>query len=214
MHDSALLTGRLFAQVYGKEGMTVVDVGGLDENGSLRSYFEDRKMKYICVDIAEHSSVDIVVKPGDKLPFSSGSIDLVVSTSCFEHDPCFWMTFREMSRICTMDGYIYVNAPADGNYHCYPGDNYRFYADAAQALAFWASKELYSDMFPICPVKVVETFHVFPMNDIWTDFVCVWQRSVDVCESQITLTDEQKNYYGMLRRAISDHGVRTGTMTK
>ena len=56
MHDSALLTGRLFAQVYGKEGMTVVDVGGLDEHGSLRTYFEDQKMKYICVDIAEHSS--------------------------------------------------------------------------------------------------------------------------------------------------------------
>jgi hypothetical protein len=30
----------------------------------------------------EHSSVDIVEKPGEKFPFEDGSIDLIVSSSC------------------------------------------------------------------------------------------------------------------------------------
>ena len=56
-------------------------------------------------------SVDIVTPPGDKLPFGDSYVDLIVSTSCFEHDPCFWMTFKEMTRIIKPSGYIYINAP-------------------------------------------------------------------------------------------------------
>jgi len=46
-------------------------------------------MKYVCIDMEADASVDIVVPPGEKLPFEDGSVDLIVSTSCFEHDPCF-----------------------------------------------------------------------------------------------------------------------------
>ena len=35
MHDTAMMSGALFGRVYGKEGMTVLDVGGLDVNGSI-----------------------------------------------------------------------------------------------------------------------------------------------------------------------------------
>lgn len=80
-------------------------------NGSLRDLFEKKDMKYICVDMEQHPSVDIVVPPGQRLPFEDGSVDLIISTSCFEHDPCFWITIREMSRIVKQGGYIYVNAP-------------------------------------------------------------------------------------------------------
>lgn len=98
MHDTAMLSGTKFAELYGKEGMPVIDIGGMDVNGSLRSSFEKLNMKYTCVDLENGRGVDIVVPPGD-LPFPDESFDLVVSTSCFEHDPCFWMTFREMCRI-------------------------------------------------------------------------------------------------------------------
>jgi hypothetical protein len=50
MHESALISGKAFAEVYGKEGNIVVDIGGLNVNGSLRKFFEDLKMKYICID--------------------------------------------------------------------------------------------------------------------------------------------------------------------
>ena len=111
MHDTALLSGKSFAKIYCKPGMTVVDIGGRNVNGSLRPLFTQRGAKFICIDMESDPSVDIVIKPGDPLPFETGSVDIVVSTSCFEHDPVFWLTFKEMARIVRLDGYIYINAP-------------------------------------------------------------------------------------------------------
>ncbi len=200
MHDTAMAAGTGFAEIYGRGG-TVVDVGGLNVNGSLREAFTSRGMKFVAVDIQAHPSVDIVVKPGDPLPFATGSVDASVSTSCFEHDPCFWITFREMCRIVRPGGYVYVNAPAQGVYHKYPGDNWRLYPDAAAALAFWAGREG-------LPVAIAETFTVLPKSDAWTDFVAVWQRVAEPT-SEIVVSDEVKNRVGPLREAMHRAGFRT-----
>jgi predicted SAM-dependent methyltransferase len=163
-------------------------------------------MKYVCIDMDADASVDIVVPPGEKLPFEDGSVDLIVSTSCFEHDPCFWMTFKEMTRIIKQSGYIYINAPSSGHYHQYPGDNWRFYSDAGQALAFWSGKQIANET--IYPVKVVETFNV--VGDTWNDFVCVWQRvNVENIEKNITVSDEIINNIGALEKTINSCGLKT-----
>jgi SAM-dependent methyltransferase len=204
MHFSAEISGDAFAEVYGGPGKTVVDIGGRDENGSLRKLFEQRGMKYICVDMQADPSVDIVVSPGDKMPFENGSVDLIVSTSCFEHDPCFWMTFKEMTRIVKYDGFIYVNAPATGSYHCYPGDNWRFYSDAGQALAYWSGLQVVNE--PVYPVKVLETFHV--LGNEWKDFVCVWGRTNEK-ESQIVVSKSTSSTVGKMRECIMKRGAYT-----
>jgi len=206
MHYTANICGKLFAEVYGAAGKIVLDIGGKDVNGSLRSFFEKNHMKYICVDIEEHSSVDIVVKPGDKLPFKNASIDLIVSTSCFEHDPCFWITFKEMTRITKLNGFIYVNAPTNGPYHCHPGDNWRFYSDAGQALSYWSSFQFGNE--PIFPVKVVETFHITPKSDIWMDFICVWRR-VDEKQTDIVVSSSVLQNIGVLEKALNNNGLHT-----
>jgi SAM-dependent methyltransferase len=163
-------------------------------------------MNYVCVDIEEHKSVDVVVKPGEKLPFEDSSVDLIVSTSCFEHDPCFWLTFREMTRIIKPSGYIYVNCPTSGPYHSYPGDNWRFYSDAGQALAFWSGKQISNET--IYPVKVVETFNV--LGAVWNDFVCVWQRvSNENIEKNIIVQNEILNNIGILEQTINNYGLCT-----
>jgi SAM-dependent methyltransferase len=206
MHDTACLAGNLFSQIYGKKGKTVVDIGGQDVNGSLRKYFIEKEMKYICVDIEKHNSVDIVINPGDKLPFEDGTIDIVISTSCFEHDPLFWLTFKEMTRIIKMDGYIYINAPTNGEYHGYPGDNWRFYSDAGQALAYWSGVQMSNEN--IFPVKVVETFHILPQGDIWMDFICIWQR-VNEKQTDIKVSKEIYNNIGKLESLINSNGLKT-----
>jgi len=206
MHRTASISGSCFSEYYGGEGKVVVDIGGQNVNGSLRQFFEQKNMKYICVDIEEHPSVDIVIKPGDTLPFKDGEIDLVVSVSCFEHDPLFWMTFKEMSRITKLNGHIFVNAPSNGAYHCYPGDNWRFYSDAGQALAFWSGKQISTEQ--VFPVKVVETFHILPNNSPWLDFVCIWKR-VNEKESDITVSQEISNTIGILEKSINDKGLKT-----
>jgi SAM-dependent methyltransferase len=198
MHDTAMESGTAFAKAYGGLGKVVVDIGGQNVNGSLRSSFESRGMRFICIDMVQHPSVDIVIPPGEKLPFEDGSVDLIVSTSCFEHDPCFWITFREMCRVVKKDGYIYINAPSGGNYHGYPGDNWRFYSDAGQALAFWSGKQLASET--VFPVKVIESFHMSPSS--WNDWVCVWQRT-DVPETTITMSPSIRNQVGRVRANIS-----------
>jgi SAM-dependent methyltransferase len=150
--------------------------------------------------------VDIVVKPGDKLPFDNGSIDLIVSTSCFEHDPCFWITFKEMTRIIKFGGFIYVNSPSNGPYHCYPGDNYRFYSDAGQALSYWSSFQFSNE--EVFPVKVVETFHILPKSDIWIDFVCVWER-VDEKQTDIVVSNTISENIGILEKMLNDNDYGT-----
>lgn len=206
MHDTALISGHCFAQVYGSKGLKVVDVGGQNVNGSLRQRFEELGMEYICVDMEAHPSVDIVIKPGDKLPFETGSIDLVVSSSSFEHDPIFWLTFKEMCRILKLDGYIYVNAPSNGWYHGYPGDNWRFYKDAGQALAYWSGLQIGDEQ--IFPARVVETFHITPIKDIWIDFVCVWKRVTENEKVVSILQSEVNPSEAKLKQLLFSIGVR------
>ena len=206
MHDTALISGSLFAEIYGGINKLVVDIGGQDVNGSLREYFINRGMKYICVDIIEHPSVDIVIKPGEKLPFENSSVDLIISTSCFEHDPCFWLTFKEMTRITKLGGFIYVNAPTNGPYHCHPGDNWRFYSDAGQALAYWSGIQLGNE--EIFPVKVAETFHILPKDDIWIDFICIWERVIEK-ETNITIDKELCENIGFLEKSLNNNKIET-----
>jgi len=206
MHYTALKSGEAFAQTYGGSNKIAVDIGGQDVNGSLRTFFTSLGMKFICVDMVEHPSVDVIVKPGDKLPFDNASIDLIVSTSCFEHDPCFWLTFREMARIIKLDGFIYINAPTNGQYHCYPGDNWRFYSDAGQALAYWSGVQMSTE--EVFPVRVVEIFNIVPKIDVWNDFICVWQRT-NVKETEITVKPEIINTVGPLENAINNAGLQT-----
>jgi len=206
MHYTALKSGEAFSETYGIKNGLVVDIGGRNVNGTLRYFFETRGMKFICVDMESDPSVNIVIPPGEKLPFEDGSVDLIVSTSCFEHDPCFWLTFKEMTRIIKPSGYIYINAPTSGPYHKFPGDNWRFYSDAGQALAYWSGKQISNE--PIYPVKVVETFNV--LGDFWNDFVCVWQRvNIENIETNIIVHNEIINNIGILEQTINNYGLHT-----
>lgn len=203
MHEEAKIAGSLFAKIYGKQGAKVLDVGGADKNGSLRGPFlEIIQADYTCIDIEKDASVDIVIDPSMPFPFPDQIFDIIVSSSCFEHDPCFWVTFREMCRVIKKDGHIYVCAPSSGAYHGYPGDNWRFYVDSGQALAYWAGKTIEHKSYP---VKVEECFHI---EGYWNDLVTVWKRT-DVKEETIKLDDSIKKAEGPLRKAIHDYGRKT-----
>jgi len=214
MHYSSLQACTKFAELYGKEGMVVVEIGGRNVNGSMKDLFKSLKMKYVCVDIEADPSVDIVMKPNEQIPLETGSIDMCISTSCFEHDPCFWVTFKEMCRITKLGGFIYVNAPCRGDYHTFPGDNWRFYGDAAQALVYWSGLT-YGNIEP-SPVTIEETFHINRMTNNewnhWGDFICVWKR-VNEKEDAIVVSSEVKQRPGLLKNKLRDFGFELVNMT-
>lgn len=206
MHDIGLLSVKLFIETYCKQhdNIVVVDIGGIDENRTLRTFFESIGMKYICVDIKNHPCVDVVTKPCGELPFQTGSVDIVVSTSCFEHDPCFWITFKEMCRIVKTNGYIYVTVPSLAMYHACPGDNWRFYYDAGQALAYWSGIN-YGNILPY-PVKVLESFHMVSVKGSWEDYVCIWQRN-NISDLGIESRNESKTQSGDLENLLIKNGI-------
>jgi SAM-dependent methyltransferase len=146
MHDTAMRSGKLFFDTYVRgmrDGVIVVDIGAQDVNGSLRSVCPNNA-NYIGVDFADEKGVDVVLDDPYKLPFDDDSIDVVVSSSCFEHSEMFWLTFLEICRVMKPSGIFYLNAPSNFFFHRYPVDCYRFYPDSANALAKWARRNKYN----------------------------------------------------------------------
>jgi hypothetical protein len=95
---------------------------------------------------------------------------MVVASSMLEHDAFFWQTFLEMARIVKPGGVLYINAPSNGIYHCYPVDNWRFYPDAGKALVRWAARNGYE-------LTLIESFVAERKNDVWNDFVAIFKKS-------------------------------------
>lgn len=166
MHTTAKRNGQKFFNKYLKgkfENKKVLDIGSYDVNGSLKPVFTEGE--YIGLDMMEGPNVDIVSSSHD-IELPDESVDAIVSTSCFEHDEMFWVTFLEMCRVIKKDGYIYVNKPSAGHYHKHPGDCWRFYPDAGKALEKWAHRNNHTD------IKLIESY-IEPEGE-WKDCVNVW----------------------------------------
>jgi SAM-dependent methyltransferase len=141
MHDTAYAVGRAFFESYVRPGDRILEIGAFDVNGSLRD-FCPAGSHYVGVDLAPGRSVNVVGIAAD-LPFAGERFDIVVSSSCLEHDSMFWLTFLEICRVAKSGGYVYLNAPSRGVYHRFPIDAWRFFPDAGVALGAWARRNEY-----------------------------------------------------------------------
>lgn len=173
MHRSALIAGGAFFNAYCKqEAGTIVDIGALDINGSLRSV-APAHYKYVGLDVSPGKGVDIALADPYSFPLGTSSVEVVVSTSCFEHDNFFWLTFLEALRILKDEGIFYLNAPSNGLYHRHPMDNWRFYPDSGKALEAWGRKNGFD-------VQLLESFVLNQMSeledDFWNDFIAIFRK--------------------------------------
>ncbi len=168
MHDTAMEYGASFFNTYLKnsKNLTIVDVGSQDVNGSLWSVAPPNN-KYVGVDFVEANGVDVVITDPYSLPFDNESVDVVVSSSCFEHSEFFWLLFNETLRILKPTGLLYINAPSNGAFHRYPVDCWRFYPDSGVALQNWGKRSGYK-------CALLESFIGTRKNDVWNDFVAVF----------------------------------------
>lgn len=160
--------GKAFFQIYlnNTVGMTIVDIGSRDVNGSLRSV-APLNSTYVGVDFATGKGVDVVLEDPYVLPFDDASVDVVVSSSCFEHSEFFWLLFNEALRILKPSGVLYINAPSNGTFHRYPVDCWRFFPDSGVALQNWGRRSGYN-------CALLESFVGHTQNDVWNDFVAVF----------------------------------------
>jgi len=170
MHDIAMKHGAAFFNTYlsNAKNLTIVDVGAQNVWGSLRSVAPPNN-KYIGVDFLKAKGVDVVITDPYSLPFEDESVDVVVSSSCFEHSEFFWLLFNEILRILKPTGLLYINVPSNGSFHRYPVDCWRFYPDSGVALQNWGKRSGYN-------CALLESFVGIRKNkaDVWNDFVAIF----------------------------------------
>ena len=109
MHTSAYQNLQYFYERFCRHltsDSIVLDFGSYSVNGSAKPIFA--KHQYIGVDIAEGPNVDMIFNDY-KLDLPDNYADAIVSSSCFEHDSFFWLTFLEMCRLIKPNEYFYID---------------------------------------------------------------------------------------------------------
>jgi SAM-dependent methyltransferase len=79
----------------------ILEIGSWDVSGSIRQFFNN--CDYIGVDVSEGPGVDIV-SFGQDLTLPDKNFDLVISCECFEHNPDWIETFKNMYRMLDDEG--------------------------------------------------------------------------------------------------------------
>jgi len=145
-----------------------IDIGSYDVNGSYRTLFDVPGWRYTGVDLQAGPGVDVVLSSPYRLPFASGSVDVVLSGQAFEHIEFFWLSWIEMLRVLKPGGLLFLIAPSRGPEHRYPQDCWRFYPDGYRALAKYGRCELVD-------VNTDWDAHPDPWSAAWGDTVGVFR---------------------------------------
>jgi SAM-dependent methyltransferase len=82
----------------------VLEIGSYDVNGSVRQFFP--YSDYIGVDLIKGPGVDLICE-GDKISHDDNIYDIAISCECFEHNPAWAETFKNMYRM-TKDGGLVI----------------------------------------------------------------------------------------------------------
>lgn len=169
MHNTAMNNCKSFFDTYSTSlsslsEVHVVEIGSQDVNGSLRAVCP-KNFKYTGLDFQKAKGVDIVLDDPYKLPFEENSVDIILSSSCFEHSEMFWLVYLEVIRVLKPGGLFYLNAPSSGSFHRFPVDCWRFYPDSGKALVAWASRNGMSS-------EMLETYT--QIGGSWQDCVTIF----------------------------------------
>jgi SAM-dependent methyltransferase len=180
MHPTAMSNCQSFFTAYSAsfaqhQHVKVVEIGAQDVNGTLRDTCP-ANFEYIGVDFAQAKGVDIVLEDPYKLPFENESVDVILSSSCFEHSEMFWLVFLEILRVLKPNGLFYLNVPSTGSFHRYPVDCWRFYPDSGAALIKWAQRHGSKP-------ALLESYTQKAGN--WQDYVAVFLKDED-CAAQFS----------------------------
>ena len=94
------------------EPLTVLDIGSYNVNGSLRGIFPDA-WKYTGLDIVPGPNVDIVMDRDKPFPIPPGTVDLVVTVSCFQYVENPFKLIGQLYECLKPGGMIFICASSD-----------------------------------------------------------------------------------------------------
>ena len=189
MHPSSLLKMQAFRDVYlvaSLAPLRVLDVGSMahELQDTYRPLFDGPGYDYVGLDLEVGPNVDVV--PDDAYNWAeipSGSFDAVITGQMLEHNPYFWITLAEITRVTKPGGLVCIIAPSWGFTHRYPLDCWRFFPDAASAMFGYVGLEtVEAYVEEKDPDKAVST--------LWADMLAIG-RKADVGTSEQAALDQR-----------------------
>ena len=190
MHPSAMNNAAQFFDAYSaaipmEDKPRVIDIGAQDVNGSLRQVTPPQ-FEYVGLDFQKAKGVDVLLEDPYVLPLADASVDIALSSSCFEHSEMFWVVFLEVMRVLKPTGLFYLNAPSAGSFHRYPVDCWRFYPDSGKALISWGKR---SGLNP----ELLESFT--QIGGRWQDYIAVFLKdSAEIERFPARILDSKKDF--------------------
>jgi SAM-dependent methyltransferase len=190
MHPSAMNNAAQFFDTYSaaipmEDKPRVIDIGAQDVNGSLRQVTPPQ-FEYVGLDFQKAKGVDILLEDPYVLPLADASVDIALSSSCFEHSEMFWVVFLEVMRVLKPTGLFYLNAPSAGSFHRYPVDCWRFYPDSGKALISWGKR---NGLNP----ELLESFT--QIGGRWQDYIAVFLKdSAEIGRFPARILDRKKDF--------------------
>lgn len=141
-HNSCIQFGTTNISKSDIEGKSVLEVGSLDINGSLRPFVNSlNPSKYIGVDVTNGNGVDLICNVYDIVNrFGKESFDILIATELLEHI-CYWRkAVHNFKQIIKPNGILILTTRSKGfRLHGYPHDYWRFECEDI--------KHIFSDFF-------------------------------------------------------------------
>jgi SAM-dependent methyltransferase len=203
MHPTAMDNCKMFFDAYSKDfkhqpSVKIVEIGSQNVNGTLRSV-APAEFDYIGVDFVEGDGVDLILDSPYSLPFETDSVDIVLSSSCFEHSEMFWLLYLEIVRILRPSGLFYLNIPSNGEFHRYPVDCWRFYPDSGTALISWSKKMGFN-------TALLESYTSNQNLGQWNDFVAVFLKDEgQISHYKTRIIDNFTDFINGRKHGIEDY---------
>jgi SAM-dependent methyltransferase len=89
----------------------ILEIGSLNINGTLRDFFTN--CNYLGIDVGDGPGVDVICE-GQSYDAPDETYDVVCSAECFEHNPYWLETFKNMIRLCKKNGFVFFTCATDG----------------------------------------------------------------------------------------------------
>ena len=143
MHVSSFAKMKSFFRTYENQfprenGVcNLLEIGSKSYRGQLsyRQLVDKDWIKYTGLDLESGENVDIVPKNGYVWQeLDDDSFGVCISGQTFEHNPFFWVTMAEISRVLVPGGLACIIAPGAQGVHRFPVDCWRFFPDGWAAL--------------------------------------------------------------------------------